>query len=140
MTPGTRLDEPEYILDSAPSWWEKISHTNTDLLLVRGMPRGEHIPDCLADGGTSQECGFPKDRFAETNPLERIDLPDHVHQVDVSRYVCPQLGNLATDNCDAVVGNIVVSYDNNHLTSVFSHTLAPGFEAEMKNVLPHLFH
>jgi peptidoglycan/LPS O-acetylase OafA/YrhL len=140
VTPATRLDKPEteYIWDSAPFWWREISDTGTDLMLVRGMPRGEDIPDCLADGGTAQECGFPKNRFADANPLSEINLPDRVYQIDVSRYVCPQLENPETENCDAIVGNIIMSYDDNHLTSVFSHTLAPAFETEMQDVVPHL--
>src|SRR5699024_8113326 len=81
VTPGTRLDGPEYVWGLAPSWWHKISDTGTDLMLVRGMPRGEDIPDCLADGGSSLECGFPKDRFAETNPLSEMDLPANVEHI-----------------------------------------------------------
>lgn len=141
VTPGTRLDEPEeYVLDLAPTWWQRISDTGTDLLVVRGMPRGDHsVPECLAEGGTSQECGLPKDRFAETNPLLSIDLPEHVHPVDVSQYVCPQLDDPAANSCDAIVGNIIVSYDTNHLTSVFSHTLGPAFETEMRDTVGWLF-
>lgn len=139
VTPGTRMDEPEYVLDRAPLWWDKIAATDTNLMLVRGMPRGDNIPECLAEGGTSQECGFSKDVFAGTNPLTEFNLPENVQQVDVSPYVCPQLENPATENCDGIVGNIVVSYDTNHLTSVFSRSLAPAFEEEMKDAAPYLF-
>jgi len=107
-------------------------------MLVRGMPRGEDIPDCLADGGSSLECGFPKDRFAETSPLEEFELPENARPVDVSFHVCPQLENPSTENCDAIVGNIIVSYDYNHLTSVFSHSLARAFEEEMQHTFPNL--
>lgn len=138
VTPGTRLAGPEFIWDLAPSWWQKISDTDTNLMLVRGMPRGDNIPECLAEGGTSQECGFPKDRFAPSNPLAELELPSGVKHVDVSRQVCPQLDNPNTENCDAIVGNIIVSYDSNHLTSVFSHSLARAFEEKMKDTVPHL--
>lgn len=138
VTPGTRLDEQEYILDRAPMWWDRISETNTDLMLVRGMPRGDDVPDCLAGGGSSQECGITKEHFAETNPLLDVEMPDDTYQVDVSRYVCPQIDNAAAENCDAIVGNIIVAYDGNHLTSAFSHTLAPAFEKEMQEEVPFL--
>lgn len=139
VTPGTRLDKPEYVLDLAPKWWEKISQTGTDLMLVRGTPRNnENIPSCLAEGGTIQECGPPKDRFATTNPLLEMDLPDNAYPVDITEYVCPQIDNQAVENCDAVVGNIAVWYDKHHFTTPFSQSLAPGFEHEMKEVLPHL--
>src|SRR5699024_8035448 len=45
VTPGTRLDKTEYVLNRAPMWWDKIAGTGTDLMLVRGMPRGDNIPD-----------------------------------------------------------------------------------------------
>jgi len=139
VTPGTRLNEPEYVLDAAPKWWSKISQTNTDLMLVRGTPRNsESVPDCLASGRSSQDCGPSKDRIADINPLLNIDLPENVHPIDMTKYVCPQIENDDVENCDAIVGNIIVFYDNHHFTTPFSQSLAAGFEAEMRNVVPHL--
>jgi peptidoglycan/LPS O-acetylase OafA/YrhL len=140
VTPGTRLDQPEYILDAAPKWWDKISETGTDLLLVRGTPRGSgDIPACLAEGGTPQECGASQKNLADTNPMLEMDLPDNVHLADVTKYVCPQIENPEADNCDAVVGNVVVWYDNHHFTTPFSQSLAPGFESEMRDTVGWLF-
>src|SRR5699024_11855504 len=62
----------------------------TTLFRSRG---DQSVPECLAEGGSSQECGLPKDRFAQTNPLLNIDLPQNAHQVDVSQYVCPAIEN-----------------------------------------------
>lgn len=139
VTPGSRIGETEYILDAAPEWWEKISATGTDLMLVRGMPRNrESIPECLAAGGTPQSCGPPKSPFAETNPLLQLELPDKVHVIDMTPYVCPQFANPEAANCDAVVGNIVAWYDHHHFTTPFSWSLAPAFEAEMEKVIPQL--
>lgn len=142
VTPGSRIpnsNDPENVLDQAPGWWEKISQTNTDLLLVRGMPRQtENAPDCLASGGTAQDCGPSKESFADTNPLLEMSLPENAHPIDVTKYVCPQIENKNTNNCDAIVGNILVSYDNHHFTTPFSQSLAPGFEAEMQEAVPHL--
>src|SRR5699024_1867235 len=86
VTPGTRLDrdtpESEYVFDNAPMWWEKISDTGTDLLLVRGTLRNEeNIPDCLASGKTAQECGPSKSRFNKTDPLLEMDLPENAYPV-----------------------------------------------------------
>src|SRR5699024_5380110 len=141
VTPGTRLDdEKEYILDLAPAWWQRISDTGTELLIVRGIPRGEQSgPERPCEGGSSQECGLPKDRLAQTKPRLNIDPPQNAHQVDVSQYVCPAIENPAVNSCDAIVGNIIVSYDSKHLTSVFSHTLAPAFETEMREKVGWLF-
>ena len=143
VTPSTRLDregaETEYVYDAAPSWWERISATNTDLMLVRGTPRAEQdIPECLAEGNSSQECGPPTNRFAGTDPLRSMDLPENVYPVDVNPYVCPQLSTDNANRCDAVVGNILVWRDKHHFTTPFSQSLALGFETEMREAVPHL--
>lgn len=139
ITPGSRLGDSEYVLDAAPTWWEKISATGTDLMLVRGTPRhSDNIPECLVSGGTAQECGPSKEPFADTSPLNTMVLPDNVHPIDVTQHVCPQINNEAVKNCDAVVGNIVVWYDAHHFTAQFSQSLASGFEEEMKGAVPHL--
>src|SRR5699024_6325158 len=143
VTPGTRLDrdtpESEYVFDNAPMWWEKISDTGTDLLLVRGTLRNkENIPDCLASGKTAQECGPSKSRFNKTDPLLEMDLPENAYPVDINPYVCPRLDDDTVDNCDAVVGNLVVWRDKHHFTTPFSQSLAPGFEAEMQEAVPRL--
>jgi len=139
VTPGTRLERPEYILENAPVWWERITATGTDLMLVRGTPRAEWpIPECLANGGTTQECGPSTENYADINPLRTVELPTDTHAVDISAYVCPSFVEHSAPNCDAVVGNILVWYDNHHFTSPFSHSLAVAFENEIEDLLPHL--
>lgn len=140
VTPGTRLDGPEeYNFDATPQWWDKIVETQSELLLVRGTPRNTHwTPDCLADGGTAQECGPPKELYADENPLLSMELPPNTHHIDLTEYVCPNIHDETTKNCDAVVGNIMVTFDFHHFTVPFSQSLAPGLEAEMQEVIPHL--
>ena len=82
---------------------------------------------------------MPKDRFAETNPLLSVELPANAYQVDVSPYLGPSIDDPTRTTCDAIVGNIIVSYDTNHLTRPFSASLAGAFEVEMQDDLPHLF-
>lgn len=142
VTPGTRHEpapDDEIILDAAPQWWQKISATDTDLLLTRGAPRNDvSIPTCLAEGGTPEECGPSNKPFTEPSPLSQITLPDNVHQIDMSPYMCPAVNDDNANNCDAVVGNITVWFDSNHFTTPFAQSLAPAFEAEMQEVVPHL--
>ena len=143
VTPSTRLPNsgtgPEYLFEAAPAWWEKITGTGTELLLVRGMPRqSDDAPECLAEGGSSLECGPSKEGYAGTDPLLEMDLPEGAHPIDVVDSVCPNINNPDVAHCDAVVGNILVSYDNHHLTTPFSQSLAPSFEDEMQDLVPHL--
>lgn len=142
VTPGTRQDpsqDTEYVVDAAPRWWDKITATGTDLLLVRGTPRNTgSVPACLAEGKSAQECGPSKHKFAETNPLENMELPDKAHPVDMTKYVCPKIEDPQVENCDAVVGNVVGWFDGHHFTAPFAQSLAPGFEAELKKTVPHI--
>lgn len=142
VTPGTRLDntgDTETIVDAAPQWWDRISETQTDLLLMRGTPREvDSIPDCLARGGTAQQCGPSKDGFAETNPLLEVELPSNVYPLDMTEYVCPKIHDDTAANCNAIVGNIIVWFDRSHFSTPFSQSLAPGLEAEMEKMVPHL--
>jgi len=142
VTPGSRQDsshDTEYILDAAPEWWDKIAQTDTDLMLVRGTPRHDQSsPDCLVSGGTAQDCGPSKEKFLEADPLQQMDLAERVYPVDITPYVCPAIEDDTVENCDAVVGNVVVWFDQHHFTTPFSQSLARGFEVEMEENVPHL--
>src|SRR5699024_4465198 len=143
VTPGTRhISEPddERIEEAAPKWWEKISATGTDLLLTRGSPRkdGTPIPECLAEGGTAQECGASKREFVKPNPLVEMELPSNVYTIDITEYICPAIKDNNLENCDAVVGNVLGWFDGSHFTTPFSQSLAPGIEAEMQETVPHV--
>ncbi|WOO98679.1 acyltransferase family protein [Micrococcus terreus] len=142
VTAGTRQDadhDTEYIVDDAPLWWERIAGTGTDLLLLRGTPRHyRSMPECLAEGGTPQECGPSKSKFLEDNPLESLNLGDRVRTMDLTKYICPRMEEPEYENCDAVVGNVLVSFDNSHFSTPFSESLAPAIEAELMSSFPSM--
>src|SRR5699024_9193128 len=143
VTPGTRHisgPDEERIEDAAPTWWQRISSTGTDLLLTRGTPRksGTPIPECLAEGGSSKECGASTQEFAKANPLADMELPSNAYTIDINKYVCPAINDEKRDTCDAVVGNILGWFDGSHFTTPFSQSLAPGLETEMQETVPHL--
>lgn len=134
VTSGSRTDEQEdeeYILDRAPDWWEKITATGAKLMLMRAAPKDDNldIPRCLSEGGTSQECGIQK-RWLDDDP--QTDLPEGAYSLDMKEYICPAVKAPDVDNCDAVVGNILTSYDNGHFTAPFAQSLANGLEKEMR--------
>lgn len=136
VTSGSRTDEAqdhEYYLQDAPKMWEQVTATGADLMLIRGiaMDRNINIPDCVAEGGSAQECGPPK-KWLREDPIENIDLPKGAHTVDMTQYVCPAYDNADAKNCDAVVGNILISYSDGHFTAPFAASLAPAMEREMK--------
>ncbi len=134
VAPGSRIDQTkdeEFVLDRAPYWWEKITDTGTKLMLMRATPKDNtlEVPRCLSEGGTSQECGLPK-KWLEEDP--QTGLPDGAYSLDMKEYVCPAVEDPKSKNCDAVVGNILTTYDNGHFTAPFSQSLARGLEKEMQ--------
>lgn len=134
VTSGSRTDEQEveeYILDRAPDWWDKITGTGAKLMLMRAAPKDDNlnIPRCISGGGTSQDCGIEK-KWLDEDP--QTDLPEGAYSLDMKEYICPAINDPSAKNCDAVVGNILTSYDNGHFTVPFAQSLANGLEKEMQ--------
>ncbi|WGH84138.1 acyltransferase family protein [Auritidibacter ignavus] len=126
----------EEFVAGSDDWWHRISETGTDILLLRDTPRNNSgsIAECLEESGNIQECGPEKDPYPDVNPIENVELPENGATIDLNEYVCPQLENPETDNCDAVVGNLLVWYDSNHLTDPFARTMAQPLYQEMQRV------
>lgn len=139
---GTRIfsDQDEYVETGGPHRWEQITDTGAELLLIRGTPRpGDRVNDCLADGNTPHECGTTTEYIAETNPLEQAPLPEGAHQIDLLEHVCPEGMTTTSDQCPAVVGNVVVWYDGSHLSDTYVATMTPIIETELRETVGWLF-
>lgn len=143
VTPGTtthRDFESEAIQDGAPNRWQDIINRDSELLLMRGIPRpDENAADCIASTANPLECGPRIDRLAETNPLDSIELDERISTVDLSDAICPRRTLETAESCSAVVGNVVVWYDDSHLTRTFVKTLTPILEDQIRSQLPWLF-
>ncbi|MCO1340069.1 hypothetical protein BJH93_14415 [Kocuria polaris] len=125
--------ESEFVEDGALDRWQEIVDAGSDMLLIRGTARpGDDVPDCLASGGTPAECG-PEYSYAQTNPLEELDLSEQMHTVDMTDYVCPD------GACPAVLGNVAVYRDGSHLSNEYVETLAPYLDKEIRSVAPQLY-
>lgn len=138
---GTRIfsSSPERIQEGAPTRWQQITDTGADLLLMRGTPRpGERVYQCLPDN-TPQECGADTTQIADTNPLEEADLPDNTTHMDLIEHVCPEGMATGSDQCPAVVGNVIVWYDNSHLSNQYVATMTPIIETELREKVGWLF-
>lgn len=139
---GTRIfrKSDEVIHEGGPKRWQQITDTGAELLLMRGTPRpvGE-VDDCLAEGSTPRECGSNTHFIAETNPLEEQTLPKGTHHMDMLEHVCPEGMTTESDQCPAVVGNVVVWYDNSHLSNQYVATMTPIIEAELREKMSWLF-
>jgi hypothetical protein len=139
---GSRIQayDPEFIHEGAPQRWQQITDTGAELLLIRGTPRpGEHVDDCLAAGNHPDQCGPTTEHIAPDNPLEQVPIPDGAHHIDLLEHVCPEGMTTDSDNCPAVVGNVVVWYDGSHLTNQYVATMTPIIETKMREKVGWLF-
>src|SRR5690625_576576 len=143
ITPGTRVvstHSNESVTQGAPHRWEQLSDLGVDLLLVRGTPRPvDGGGPCLAQGTPVQDCGVVAGDITEPNPLDQMTLPAGAQTIDMNDYVCPNRAEGADAQCSAVIGNVIVWYDESHLSPEYSYTLAPAFEQEMHEVFPEYF-
>lgn len=139
---GTRIfsDRQERVHEGAQDRWDQVTDTGAELLLMRGTPRpGDDVDDCLASGNTPEDCGADTTQIAETNPLETEDLPDGVSYIDMLPHVCPEGMTTDSDQCPAVVGNVVVWFDGSHLTNQYVATMTPIIETELREKVSWLF-
>ena len=143
VTPGTRMSEhgdPEYIAPHAPDRWQDILDTQTDLLLIRGVPRHtDDIADCMASAPDLETCGPEVAQIANTNPLDNMDLPAAISTVDFTEHVCPAVNDSDALLCSPIVGNVAVWRDYNHLSNQFVETMTPVIEVQLRKELPWLF-
>lgn len=137
VTPGTAVPREvgtETIHDGAPDQWGAITEAGSELLLLRGTPRQmDNVPDCLAEGGDALACGPDYGRYAKSDPLSELDLPENIHTMDLTEHFCPQ------QQCSAVIGNILVYRDSHHLTNEYVETMVPHLERELRESVPGLF-
>lgn len=133
-TAAYRSGSTESVSEGAEDRWEEILAAGSEVLLIRGTARPEEdVPECLAAGGSPEDCGADFNVYAETNPLEEMDLADGIHTIDMTPWVCPD------GSCPAVIGNVSVYNDDSHLSNYYVETLAPYLEEEIRQQLPHLY-
>lgn len=107
---------------------DRLVDAGIDVIAVRDNPRFDWNPYVCATEAPAapDECSVPRQSvLAARNPAEFLDRPG-VHTVDLSDAICPDR------RCPAVVGNVAVYLDDNHLTWAYARTLAPFLEAQLE--------
>lgn len=99
-----------------------------------GPGNQRHVPACLAAGGSAEECGSPRsESLAAADPAAPILARlDRAWSIDLSDFICEER------LCPAVVGNIIVYRDSNHLSVAYADTLQPALERELAPILREL--
>ena len=99
------------------------------MLAIRDTPRFDRsMPDCVAaDAVDPAACGVPRaEVYASVPPWAHLpEVPPNVRFLDLADRVC------GPDLCPAVIGNVLVYLDDNHLTASYSASMAPVVEGDV---------
>lgn len=134
VTTSTRTnvlwEESEMLDDSWLNAMVTLNSAGIDVIAVRDTPRiPQNVPECLVENpGEYLDCGAKRiDLYSEVSPTEEIAwmLPRTTF-LDFTDYFCDD------SNCPAVIGNVIVYKDDNHVTRSYMNTLIPMFEREFQ--------
>ncbi|TLM86932.1 acyltransferase family protein [Pseudarthrobacter sp. NamE5] len=106
-----------------------FAEAGIEIVGIRDNPRFTfNMPECVQRNGPhAPECNPSlAESLADPSPLEsyRGKLPG-LHLMDLSDFIC------ARGVCPAVVGNVYVYKDDNHLTRTYVETMMPMFEQRL---------
>ncbi|MGY1708155.1 acyltransferase family protein [Geodermatophilus sp. SYSU D00758] len=109
--------------------WQQLAERGIRVVGVRDNPRHEQdVPDCLARWGDDAEvCTLSRGVAYTDAVLQQAAevLPDGVDLLDTSSYFCTR------DTCPAVVGNVRVYMDFNHVSGTYMRTVTPLLERDL---------
>ncbi|RJQ80043.1 acyltransferase family protein [Amycolatopsis panacis] len=113
--------------------WAQLGKAGIPVVALRDSPRfGFNMASCVAQRGAEDPgCSPARDTVLPRTPsyADIDDVPDNVSFLDLTDYFCEPR------TCSAVVGNVLVYMDDNHVTATFMATLAPIVEREMTSAL-----
>ena len=106
-----------------------FTDTGIEVVGIRDNPRFTmNMPECVQrHGPDAPKCRVPlEESLADSSPLDayRGTVPG-LHLMDLSDFIC------AGGICPAVVGNVYVYKDDNHLTKTYVQSMIPMFEQRL---------
>ena len=117
-------DSPaERIISGYEASVQTFTKAGIEVVGVRDNPRfTTNKASCVAEKG-AESCTFNKaDNLAAEFPAAKLNSLQGAHMLDLSDRLC------LDGACPAVIGNVLVYMDNNHLTRSYATTLAPDLE------------
>ncbi|WP_089154198.1 SGNH hydrolase domain-containing protein [Micromonospora sp. NBS 11-29] len=136
MMPPEPTDKSNMVLaDALGTTWQRLTAVGIPVGVLRDNPQLDRIaPECvLTNRRKLTRCATARaDAFrvgsSAAHKLAATRTPN-VHLVDLTDAVCPG------DPCPAVIGEVLVFRDNNHLTGTYVMTLAPRLRTALTRIL-----
>ncbi|MGI5118885.1 acyltransferase family protein [Marinactinospora thermotolerans] len=118
----------ESVVDGYLERWAELGELGIDVVAVRDTPRLDFAaPECVAERGADTCVGTAEPSLAPVSPLQDLEgVSGNVSFVDLTDHLCVE------GRCPAVIGNVLVYWDNAHFTATFARTLAPALGAEIE--------
>ncbi|PUB20160.1 peptidoglycan/LPS O-acetylase OafA/YrhL [Promicromonospora sp. AC04] len=136
---GTRTYEdgaPERVMSGQVDAWRALDDAGIRVVTVRDNPRFEwFVPECIEGATDPEACGRPRaEQLAATSPVPTAPgVPGSAIHLDLTDSIC------GPEVCDAVVGNVLVYRDDDHLTNTYVRTLTPVIGRQLRSGAPWLF-
>lgn len=126
VTAADASDEDERLRPGIERFIDRMDAADVPIIAVRDNPRfGYDMFGCVIESDDPEGCSMPRgSSLAVANPA-RILQRESITHVDLTEWICPD------DVCPAVVGNVAVYRDDNHLSSSYARTLAPMLEIQL---------
>jgi hypothetical protein len=111
--------------------WNALADAGIEVYPIVDTPRpreGAIAPDCVSQSyDEPQECGQPRSKGFDGQDLTReaAELAPRARVLDLSDAFCGE------DFCPAVIGNVLLYADKNHVTRTYMKTLAPRLEDKL---------
>lgn len=134
VTTSTRTDAAPGVGERLdPSWVDEVRILNSagiKVVAIRDTPRfTQSVPECLEKNSTDfSACAAQKSELFSPSPLTdavAAELPGTTF-LDMTDYFCNEV------MCPAVIGNVIVYKDGNHVTATYMKTLESVFEQDFK--------
>jgi hypothetical protein len=116
--------------------WTRLGALGIPVLALRDTPRFDRsVPDCVqrsaSSGADPGLCGVERSAvYASEPPWTRlVDVPPNVRFLDLADRVC------GPAFCPAVLGNVLVYLDDNHLTASYATSMADLIEGDVRGAL-----
>ncbi|GAA1155062.1 acyltransferase family protein [Ornithinicoccus hortensis] len=125
----THHEDPEEVPEMYLPVWQELADHDIPVLAIRDNPRSPfNRVDCMAEhGALSAECTIAREStLAAVDPTTQLDpAPANLTFADLSTYFCDDT------ECPAVIGNVVVYSDDDHITVSYSQSLADVLAQEL---------
>jgi peptidoglycan/LPS O-acetylase OafA/YrhL len=119
----SEFDSPSGGVDGLVQMWDALHEAGSRVVILKDAPRPRvDVLECVADHDTDPDvCAVPrKTAFADPGQAtldKAVRAAADVQLLDLSDRFC------SPEQCKAVIGNVMVYRDNNHITDTYARSL-----------------